>query len=197
MGTKERIFDEALQLFSERGFDGVSIRDIASAVGIKESSIYNHYRGKKTIMDDICERFVETLSISRPPLQEVEKWLDHMQPVDIFKRFIMSYGKQINPGITQMARIIFAEQFHDETARKIFRDELIEKNVRYYIEVLTMFEGKDRIVHCDKNVVATLFNNSQITLSIQYSQSRSGEDYKKIAGMTCADFLIKPLERKG
>ena len=43
MTTKERIRYEALNLFSEKGFDTVSVRDIASAVGIKESSLYNHY----------------------------------------------------------------------------------------------------------------------------------------------------------
>ena len=42
--TKDKIFDTALDLFSKKGYDSVSVRTIASEVGIKESSIYNHYK---------------------------------------------------------------------------------------------------------------------------------------------------------
>ena len=53
--TKETILLKALNLFSVNGYEGVSIRDIAAAVGIKESSIYNHYTNKQAIFDSIIE----------------------------------------------------------------------------------------------------------------------------------------------
>lgn len=37
--TKDKIFDTALDLFSKKGYDSVSVRTIASEVGIKENSI--------------------------------------------------------------------------------------------------------------------------------------------------------------
>ena len=39
MTTKEKILDTALELFSRQGYDGASVRDIARAVGIRESSM--------------------------------------------------------------------------------------------------------------------------------------------------------------
>lgn len=59
MTTKEKIVETALDLFSQRGYDGVSVRDIARAVGIRESSLYNHFPGKRAIFDaivDLCLR---------------------------------------------------------------------------------------------------------------------------------------------
>ena len=53
MNNKEKIFEKSIALFSENGYEGVSIRKIASAVGIKESSIYNHYKSKESILDAI------------------------------------------------------------------------------------------------------------------------------------------------
>lgn len=196
--TKDKIFDHALQLFSEKGFDGVSIRDIARAVGIKESSIYNHYDGKRSIIDAVCQRFADTLSVSRPPLSEVEKWLDHMRPRDVFKALITFYGRQIDPRITQMARTVLAEQFHNETARRIFTEELIRKNSRYYAQVLALLEKKNKIRPCEKDTVANLFNNAQITLSIQYAHCQSDEECREIAGMmmAAADYLIGSLEKE-
>jgi AcrR family transcriptional regulator len=44
---------EALNLFSVKGYDAVSLRDIAAAVGIKESSLYNHFQNKQDIFDSI------------------------------------------------------------------------------------------------------------------------------------------------
>lgn len=48
--TKEKIFDVSLDLFSQKGFDAVSVREIAREVGIRQNSIYNHYKNKEAIL---------------------------------------------------------------------------------------------------------------------------------------------------
>ncbi len=55
MNTKEKIFDVALDLFSKKGYDSVSLREIADEVGIKKSSIYSHYPSKEAILMDIFD----------------------------------------------------------------------------------------------------------------------------------------------
>lgn len=55
MTTKDKILKEAFYLFSEQGFHAVSVRDIARAVGIKESSLYNHFKNKQDIFDRIVD----------------------------------------------------------------------------------------------------------------------------------------------
>jgi AcrR family transcriptional regulator len=57
MTTREKILTEALNLFSVKGYDPVSVRDIASAVGIKESSLYNHFKNKQDIFDSILREY--------------------------------------------------------------------------------------------------------------------------------------------
>ena len=37
MNTKEKIFDVSLDLFSKKGYDSVSLREIAEEVGIKKA----------------------------------------------------------------------------------------------------------------------------------------------------------------
>ena len=44
--THERIFDEAMRLFRERGFDAVAVGDIASAAGVSVPTFYAHYDSK-------------------------------------------------------------------------------------------------------------------------------------------------------
>jgi len=44
--TRRRIAEEALRLFSAKGVDATSVRDIAAAAGIREGTIYVHFRSK-------------------------------------------------------------------------------------------------------------------------------------------------------
>ena len=53
MTTKELILSKSLQLFSQRGYEGVSMRDIAAEVGIKAASIYNHFSSKEEIFNHL------------------------------------------------------------------------------------------------------------------------------------------------
>ena len=53
--TRQKILDKALELFSARGYDSVSVGEIAKAVGIKAPSLYNHFPGKQAIFDAIVE----------------------------------------------------------------------------------------------------------------------------------------------
>ena len=59
--TKEKIFDVSIDLFSQDGYDGVSIRQIAKEVGIKESSIYNHYQRKESILESILSNYINEM----------------------------------------------------------------------------------------------------------------------------------------
>lgn len=57
--TKGRITAEAFALFAERGYRGVSVRDIAEAAGIKDASLYNHFPSKQAIFDAVIADAIE------------------------------------------------------------------------------------------------------------------------------------------
>mgnify|MGYP003624987822 CR=1 FL=1 len=47
---KEEIVDVASQLFKDRGYSAVSMRDIAQEIGMKAASLYNHIESKQEIL---------------------------------------------------------------------------------------------------------------------------------------------------
>lgn len=55
MTTKERILDEALTLFSENGYDGTGVEQIAERVGVRAPSLYKHFRGKEDILNALID----------------------------------------------------------------------------------------------------------------------------------------------
>lgn len=55
--TKNLILSTSLQLFSENGYSGTSVRNISSAVGLRESAIYNHFKSKQDLLCEIVSKF--------------------------------------------------------------------------------------------------------------------------------------------
>lgn len=60
--TKSKIIKESLLLFSKKGYSATSVQDIANAVGIKAPSLYNHFKSKQMIFDEIVLLMKEKFS---------------------------------------------------------------------------------------------------------------------------------------
>lgn len=56
---KQQILAAAVQVFSEKGFDGATIRDIAAAAGIAEGSIYNYFKNKYDLLVHIPRQLAQ------------------------------------------------------------------------------------------------------------------------------------------
>ena len=52
-GTVRRLQEAALVLFGERGYHGVSVREIAQAAGVRASSMYAHFESKEQLLADL------------------------------------------------------------------------------------------------------------------------------------------------
>jgi AcrR family transcriptional regulator len=60
--TREAILDAAERRFAERGFEGVSVREIAADAGLKnQASLYHHFEHKQAIYEAVLARAVELL----------------------------------------------------------------------------------------------------------------------------------------
>ena len=57
--TKKRIPEVALALFSQKGYAGTSMSDIAKQLGITKPALYKHYAGKHEILERIVELMKE------------------------------------------------------------------------------------------------------------------------------------------
>ena len=57
--TKARILEEALKLFSQSGYMGTSMNDIAARLGVTKAALYKHYKSKQEILDSIVDKMNE------------------------------------------------------------------------------------------------------------------------------------------
>ncbi|MEW2354613.1 helix-turn-helix domain-containing protein [Spirillospora sp. NPDC029432] len=72
--TRQAIADAALRLFLERGYDQVSVRDVADAADVSTTTVFKHFTGKEALVfdqeQDREERLVAAVR-RRPPGQSV------------------------------------------------------------------------------------------------------------------------------
>ncbi|MBW3852258.1 helix-turn-helix transcriptional regulator [Staphylococcus aureus] len=60
---KDKIIDNAITLFSEKGYDGTTLDDIAKSVNIKKASLYYHLTRKKVFTNKVLNAVLITLII--------------------------------------------------------------------------------------------------------------------------------------
>lgn len=123
MTTKEKIMAEALNLFSTKGYDPVSVRDIAYAVGIKESSLYNHFRNKQDIFDSILKEYAGRWEAIFKQVQIT----DDDGHVAVDERTVNMYRNMTNQQFAVMAAAIFDYYMTDEVNVKLRRMLTIEQ----------------------------------------------------------------------
>jgi len=59
--TRQAVLNEARRRFAQKGFSAVSMRDIASGVGIQQSAIYNHFENKQALLFELLIQHMDTL----------------------------------------------------------------------------------------------------------------------------------------
>jgi AcrR family transcriptional regulator len=66
--SREKLLASAERLFADRGFDGVSVRDIANAAGVNSALVGYYFRGKEGLLSEVYTRHCEPLKRERARL---------------------------------------------------------------------------------------------------------------------------------
>lgn len=136
MKTREKIISVSLKLFSNYGFAATSVRQIAAAAGIRESSIYNHFHSKDEILIELIKNHSQL-----NPVREIlnEELLDKLSnPVDFFVSFSEELLKKWSlPEEVQFTRLILSEHFRNIGELKISISILFEETRKIVKLILT------------------------------------------------------------
>ena len=121
--TKERIFEAAIDLFAQKGFNAASMREIAEAVGIKKASLYSHYKSKDEILEKIVEYPMARLEIIGPQGVKTEELILSMGLegfMALGSDFVVSWME--DPYMEKIWRIICVEMYHNNQIKKFYSE---------------------------------------------------------------------------
>lgn len=180
ISNRERIFDVSIDLFSEYGYDGVSVRQIAKEVGIRESSIYNHYPSKESILDSILEYYINRMLANDIPVEQASENLD--VGFDYFYRagLIAFTSQLIDEKMSKITRIILIESYHNEKIRMFMKNSIISQAVEGWIVLFDLMKSKRLIRQdCDTRQLAESFYKYGLFLLYEHYIINYPEDDEK------------------
>ncbi|WP_067042323.1 TetR/AcrR family transcriptional regulator [Methanobrevibacter sp. YE315] len=156
--TKDKILEISINLFSQFGYDGVSIRQIAGEVGIRESSIYNHYPNKQSILNAILDYYIEEMVRDEIPIEQAAINMD--RGFDYFYKAGCDafLSKLHEDKMMKITRLFFIESYHNDEVKNFLKNAIIEAPVYGWIDLFNMMKSKDLIRQdCDVKQLSESF----------------------------------------
>jgi AcrR family transcriptional regulator len=97
------LLDVAVQVFTERGYDGTSMGDLAQASGLSKSSLYHHFESKEHLLRAALDRAVEPLfAVVEEPAARTGRAIDRLEHV--VRREVQVLVAQL-PAVTLLLRV--------------------------------------------------------------------------------------------
>ena len=173
MNTKDKIMDVALHMFSERGYEAVSIRDICGSVGIKESTLYYHFKNKKDILDSLVYKFKDHIDGLLSHISEIpEKPSKKLKKSDVAaSKLIDTYMMDsylFDPFCNLMIRLMMIEQFHNEEMRALYEKTMFTDPYDIYLRVFRMLATQGAFSESQVDAIVRRYHAYMTMLTYRY-----------------------------
>ncbi len=116
--TKERILAAALDMFSQKGYEGTNVRELTASLGLVKSSVYKHFASKEEIWNALLDRMITYYD-------DRFGSLEHLPPVpDSLEELVSMTIRMVDftvhdENIIKTRKLLTIEQFRDERARDL------------------------------------------------------------------------------
>jgi len=154
--TKEKILKTSLKLFSAKGFKATTVRDIAGAMGVKQSALYNHFKNK----DEILETLISNLTSSA-----IVTLFDGKDTTELSKQgkaLLSSIGTTFKligfDGQNEaLYKLLMQEIFRNERIRAIYNEHFYQENVKKLSGIFFTMMQNEQIRSSDPLLLANEF----------------------------------------
>lgn len=153
LSTKERILEEALTLFAERGYDGTGVDLIAERVGIKGPSLYKHYKGKEDILNaliDAAEARYDEFFVSDKHARKTPENKEEFVKMTM-KRLSFTIH---DPMIRKIRIFLVKEQFRNERLSEITTRHQLDGIQKMYAGIMESMMEKGLVKKDDPQLLA-------------------------------------------
>ena len=139
---REEIILATLQLASQYGLRGISMSMIAEKVGIKKPSLYNHFKSKAEIVNEMYE-FLRGKAMKKATKEIPANYFDNKTGCEILQAMVENYIALSTEGNMHMFyKVIYCERAISREASKIMVNET-EKMINATMQVFSVLQAKN------------------------------------------------------
>ena len=170
--TKAKILEKALELFSENGYDAVSVDQIAKAVGIKAPSLYNHFPGKRAIFDAIVEKtarqyedYTDEINIHVQALSQDLGLFSKISEEHLAEKMRQIFDFSLhNRAIRQFRRMKTIEQFRSPELSALYSERYVDRMIAYHAGIFRYLAQNGELCAEDPEQLALMYVSPVLTL---------------------------------
>lgn len=170
--TKATILEKALELFSENGYDAVSVDQIAKAVGIKAPSLYNHFPGKRAIFDAIVEKtarqyedYTDEINIHVQALSQDLGLFSKISEEHLAEKMRQIFDFSLhNRAIRQFRRMMTIEQFRSPELSALYSERYVDRMIAYHAGIFRYLAQNGELCAEDPEQLALMYVAPVLTL---------------------------------
>jgi AcrR family transcriptional regulator len=195
--TQNQILQTAAQLFACRGYDNVPVREIAKRVGVKESSIYNHFESKQHILYELFRDFAERAPLTRPSYEQLGEMIKIMSLKEILKNIMFSVGRNTDEILQYTAVIIQSEKFRNAWGAEAYYQSLVREPAEYYQNLVEMVMRETEIKNKKATEIMRYYCYMATSLSQEYFMAANGYgNVDEVVGrmLETIDFFCESIE---
>lgn len=179
--TKAKMFNAAVRLFSEQGYDATTVRQIAAKADVNTASVYWFFENKKAVLNEILETFGQKLQQYLFTEAEAKRLIATKTPRQILELCLPVFKKNENEFMYYAYRIVIMEQFTNPIARDIIVGQLHEitaKGIQYMLDLLV---ESGKIPRMDTAFLAELWTRSIVFDSMMWMHFLDPQNMEDIA----------------
>lgn len=194
-GTKWDLFLTAIDLFAEKCYNRVSIRDLAKRVGIKPASIYNHFESKDALLSAIFDFWEVNLKEYMPDIEEVCSYIGKIPPREVMLKAEFCFSEELQPIMENIIIIASSEMRNNDRAKRLIEDYMINNPKDYLREVLTRMIERDAIEPVNVEGFVNLYTNYCLGGAMRSNSCISFDRNEWISSIKIMLSIIKAKER--
>lgn len=174
--TREVILEKSLNLFSVKGYQGVTVKEIAKAVGVKDSSLYKHFESKQAIYDTLLQRmnekFEETVALYQLPQGEMSAIAREYGRNDLIwlkracEAVFLFFFK--DPQASRFRKMLIIEQYQNRNAADTLQSWFIDNAIRFQTNLFAEMMRQGHFREGPPQIVALQFYAPFYVLLCQY-----------------------------
>lgn len=157
--TKQKILHVAIDLFSQKGFSAVSIRDICKVVDIKESSVYYHFKNKQTIFDELLQNFETKANDLMSQLEQALATTPRTIERDLFEKTCDYFFEKylMDEYCNKMMRLLSIEHFSNNEIQKTYDYWIFDRPLNFQEKVFSLLMSIGIIKQTNSRYLAIKF----------------------------------------
>ncbi|MGE4064432.1 MAG: TetR/AcrR family transcriptional regulator [Rhodospirillaceae bacterium] len=192
----DEILDAALAVFSEQGFAGARVEDIAARAGLSKGAVYLYFDSKHEMLKALVRRLADRVMGAAELLVSA----DHRDAEQTLRNTVAFLGAQLaDPSISMAPRLIISEAQRFPEIAAFYRDTVLIRGQKLLARLIDLGVEQGTFRDVDRAVAMRCCGGAMLAhmlLSTVFCDPKNPGPSGEVIGAGIADVILHGLKKR-